>query len=256
MNATQTLFKSSFDAGRAWLRPAAWWGYGAGTESAPPVAAAPPAAPGAALVPIRTLGPDARGLIAAHILALDGADRYARFGYAANDAQIQTYVAQLDFERDQVLGIYDRSLALIAVGHVALVANADHPGCAELGVSVLKSARGRGLGGCLLARASMLARNQGMPRLWIHTLSENTAMLKIARRAGAVVQRDGSESQACLALPHAGWDSRMAQLVEQQYAEVDYRIKLQAKGFSDVLGRWQTRRCSAVRPRAKAAVDA
>src|SRR6266702_3333280 len=52
--------------------------------------------------------------------------------------------------------------------------------CAEFGVSVLKKARGRGYGSRLFDRAVMHARNEGVELLFIHALSENTAMLKIA----------------------------------------------------------------------------
>lgn len=71
--------------------------------------------------------------------------------------------------------------------------------------------------------------------VFIHALSENTAMLKIARNAGATVERDGSESEVYLALPPANLDSRVSEIVEQQWAEMDYRLKKQAKQFWDFL---------------------
>jgi len=79
------------------------------------------------------------------------------------------------------------------------------------------------------------ARNEGVRMVFIHALTENTAMLKIARNAGAVVHRDGSESEAFLELPPASLDTRMTEMVEQQFAEVDYQIKRQAKQFWDFL---------------------
>ena len=101
---------------------------------------------------------------------------------------------------------------------------------------MLKSARGRGYGARLFERAVMHARNEGVSMVFIHALSENAAMLKIARNAGAVVQRDGTESEAFLQLPPANLDTRMTEMVEQQYAEVDYQLKRQAKQFWDFLG--------------------
>ena len=94
----------------------------------------------------------------------------------------------------------------------------------------------------LFDRAVMHARNHGVNMLFIHALSENTAMLKIARNAGATVERDGSESEAHLYLPAPSLDSRMAELVARQYAEVDYSLKKQAKQFWDVLARLQALR--------------
>ena len=71
--------------------------------------------------------------------------------------------------------------------------------------------------------------------LFIHALSENTAMLKIARSAGSVLERAGSETDAYLRLPPATLDSRVAEIVEEQLAQTDYRLKAQAKNFWDFL---------------------
>ena len=122
------------------------------------------------------------------------------------------------------------------MAHLAYTTLPGHQNCAEFGVSVLKSARGRGYGARLFERAVMHARNEGVSMVFIHALSENTAMLKIARNAGAVVQRDGTESEAFLQVLPANLDTRMTEMVEQQYAEVDYQLKRQAKQFWDFLG--------------------
>ncbi len=186
------------------------------------------------LVPIRSLGVNHRGRIARHLLALDAHDRYLRFGYAANDEQIARYAQSLDFERDEIFGIYNRRLDLIAVAHLALMADAGAAKCAEFGVSVAKSARGRGYGARLFDRAAMHARNEGVSRMFIHALSENHAMLKIALNAGATVQRDGAESEAHLQLPPATLDTRLTELWSEQLAQTDYHIKAQVKQFRDL----------------------
>lgn len=198
-------------------------------ESQDPKAAAP------VIVPIRSLGPGHRDRIAAHLLALDEQDRFLRFGYAANDEQIRRYVEQLDFDRDEIFGIYNRKLELIAVAHLAFMQDADAPACAEFGVSVTGRSRGRGYGSRLFERAVMHARNEGVELLFIHALSENVAMLKIARKAGARLERAGSETDAYLRLPPATLDSRVSELVEEQLAKTDYRLKVQAKTFLDFL---------------------
>ena len=188
------------------------------------------------MVPIRSLGANHRARIARHLLALDRHDRYLRFGFAANDDQIQRYADGLNFERDEIFGIYNRRLELIAVAHLAFCADTQPGDCAEFGVSVLESARGRGYGRRLFDRAAMHARNQGVSRMFIHALSENTTMLRIARNAGATVERDGSESEAHLLLLPATLDSRWTELVAEQLALTDYRIKVQVKQFRDAMG--------------------
>ncbi len=179
------------------------------------------------IVPIRSLGANHRGRIALHLLSLNERDRHLRFGYAAHDEQIQRYVDGLNFERDEIFGIYDRKLHLLAVAHLAY--GDLHMTCAEFGVSVLAKTRNRGYGAQLFMRAAMHACNEGVKTMLIHALSENAAMLKIAKNAGASVQRDGVESEAYLQLPQASLNSRLSEVVQQQFALADYRLKLQAQ---------------------------
>lgn len=222
---TNNWFKASWDAGKCLLSPAVQH---AAAEKGHAVKAP-------VIVPIRALGPTYRERIAQHLLQLDPADRYLRFGYAANDEQVRRYAEQLNFERDEIFGIYNRNIELIAMAHLAFSVDPQYASCAEFGVSVLSPARGRGYGARLFDRAVMHARNQGVSMLFIHALTENTTMLRIARNAGAVVERDGSESDAYLTLPPATLDTRMSELVEQQFAEINYVFKTQAKRFRDFL---------------------
>jgi GNAT superfamily N-acetyltransferase len=194
------------------------------------------------LVPIREVASHERERITEHLLGLDGRDRYLRFGYIATDDQIRRYVAGLDFDRDRIFGIYNRRLQLIAMAHLAFALNPEYTACAEFGVSVQAKARGRGYGQRLFERAVMHARNQGVHMLFIHALTENTVMLGIAQKAGARVERDGSESEAHLLLPAATLDSRVNELWESQFAEANYVIKQQAKRFHDFLRRVQLTR--------------
>ena len=187
------------------------------------------------MVPIRSIGPSHGERIAVHLLALDPHDRYLRFGYAANDEQIRRYVSGLNFERDEIFGIYNRRLELIAMAHLAFSADPRLKSCAEFGVSVLARARGRHYGSRLFDRAVMHARNEGVDMMFIYALSENTAMLNIARKAGATIERDGSESEAYLKLPPADLDSRVTEMALEQIAQTNYRLKVQAKQFWDLL---------------------
>ena len=190
---------------------------------------------GGAVVPIRSIGPAHLERVRAHLLALDPHDRYLRFGYSANDEQIGRYVDGLKFERDELFGIFNRKLELIAMAHLAYSVDPQCTSCAEFGVSVSRQARGRGYGSRLFERAVMHARNEGVSQLFIHALSENTTMLRIARKAGAAIVRDGSESEAHLHLPPADFDSRMTELVNEQMALTNYHLKVQARQFWDGL---------------------
>ncbi len=194
------------------------------------------------MIPIRSLGSAHGQRIAAHLLALGPQDRYLRFGYAASDAQIRRYVDGLDFERDEIFGIYNRHLALIGMAHLAFSIDPELKSCAEFGVSVLAHARGRGYGERLFERAIMHARNEGVEMMFIHALSENTAMLSLARKVGALIERDGSESEAYLKLAPADLDSRMSELLQEKLAQTNYRLKRQARKFRHFLVRLQDMR--------------
>jgi hypothetical protein len=64
-------------------------------------------------------------------------------------------------------------------------------------------------------------------------------MLRIARNAGAVVEFEGTESEAFLRLPQASVNTRVTEMLEEQLAQTDYRLKVQAKQFRSFLASMQ-----------------
>jgi len=180
-------------------------------------------------VPIRSLSARHRPRILAHLLALDANDRYLRFGYAAADDQIRRYVERIEFERDEIFGVFNRRLDLIALAHLAYEPSVDsepeRASAAEFGVSVAVRGRGRGYGARLFDHAVLRARNRGVDTIVIHALSENAAMLKIVRNAGATIERTGVDAEAHLRLPPENFASIREGLVEQQLGELDYQFK-------------------------------
>ncbi|MBV8605783.1 MAG: GNAT family N-acetyltransferase [Pelomonas sp.] len=191
-------------------------------------------------VPIRPLSARHRRRILEHLLSLGARDRYLRFGYAASDEQVARYTERLDFGRDELLGIFNRRLELVAMAHLAYDPAPQRPGrpaMAEFGVSVHARARGKGVGQRLFDRAALHARNRGVGTLFIHALSENTPMLRIARRAGAKVEREGAESEAWLRLPHDTLSSHVDEALERHLAEVDFEFKRHLR----TLRRWRER---------------
>jgi RimJ/RimL family protein N-acetyltransferase len=181
---------------------------------------------------VRSLSARHRTKIAAHLSSLGEQDRYLRFGYVASDNHILRYVEQIDFDRDEVFGIFNRRLRLVAMAHLASLApvgaDMQRPGSAEFGVSVAPHLRGRGIGARLFDSACLHARNRGIDTLIVHALTENKAMLRIARSAGATLEYDGPDSTASLRLPPENLASHWSQMVEVQAGEVDYGLKSQA----------------------------
>jgi GNAT superfamily N-acetyltransferase len=197
------------------------------TERAVHQSAAPETRPPARRwIPIRSLAERHRPRILAHLLALPGGDRYLRFGYAASDAQIARYADLINFAHDEVFGVFNRRLELIAQAHLAGLPDASE---AEFGVSVLPKARGRGYGARLFDHAVLHARNRGIDTLLIHALTQNTPMLRIARSAGASVESSGGDTLARLRLPPDTLRSHLDAFLESSAAEVDYRLKSQGK---------------------------
>ena len=174
-------------------------------------------------VPIRTLHEWHRPKMRAHLLALDSADRVLRFGHLVSDERMLSYAAQIDFGRDHVFGSFDRRLALVSMGHLAIDKSI---GTGELGVSVLSRGRGRGLGSQLFDHAVTYARNRGLHTLYLHVARENAPMLAIVQRADAVIDFDGSEAVAAVPLAADTLGTQIEELLRHQAAEFDYRVKL------------------------------
>jgi GNAT superfamily N-acetyltransferase len=171
-------------------------------------------------IPIRELSRLDRVSLEPHFLALGAEDRRLRFGVPINDDAVRAYVARIDFERDAAFGVYDDALQLVGAAHVARGA-----GHAELGVSVLPGHRGRGIGGALLARAHLRARNWGVRALFMHCLAENGAMMHLARKQEMEIVIGSGEADAWLQLAPADASSHFGEVFAQRVALFDYALK-------------------------------
>ena len=160
-----------------------------------------------------------------HFLALAGEDRRLRFGASLNDFAVRAYVKGIDFERDAVFGVLDDELRVIGAAHLAR-----SNGHAELGVSVLPGQRNRGIGGALLGRAHTHARNWGVRALFMHCLTENSAMMHLARKQRMEIAADTGEADAWLKLSPADASSYMSAVFDERAALYDYVLKSQLAG--------------------------
>jgi GNAT superfamily N-acetyltransferase len=179
-------------------------------------------------LPIRLRESD-RGALETHFLCLGAEDRRLRFGGPIADEGLRAYVARIDFERDGVFAVHDDDLRLVAVVHVAF-----SEASAELGLSVLADARGEGLGNALLTRAVMHLRNRGSPEVLVHCLTENAAMMHLARKNGMRIIPAGSESDARLAIDPPTPHSQFAEWLQDNQASVVQSVRRNAR-FSRTL---------------------
>lgn len=186
---------------------------------------------------VKELGERDRHRVRKHFLALDKEDRLLRFGQPLGDEQVVDYVNRLDFRRDTIYGVYNRTFRLDAVAHLAFAPRSSAPGnpstekemIAEFGVSVLSHARGHGLGSALFERAAIHCRNNDVDTLYMHYLTRNKAIMHIAKKAGMEVERDYSESEAHLRILPASPGSVLQEALQEQFATFDYAIKAQAR---------------------------
>ncbi|MGN6316174.1 GNAT family N-acetyltransferase [Trinickia sp.] len=165
----------------------------------------------------------------AHFLALGEDDRLLRFGQAAPDHVVENYVRSIDFTRDKVFGVYNDRLELVGVGHLAYLPAEGEQRTAELGVSVLESSRGIGVGSKLFARAAIHGRNTRVTTLYMYCLSRNTTMMHIAKKAGMKIEYAYGSADAYLTLPPADQASIISEMLQEQAAVFDYAIKRQAR---------------------------
>ena len=163
-----------------------------------------------------------RAALERHFVTLDGDDRRLRFGIALSDAAVRSYARRIDFERDAVFGVFDDDLHLIGAAHLARSA-----GSAELGVSVIREHRQKGIGAQLLARAHTRARNWGVGTLFMHCLAENRAMMRLARKQRMEIVTQAGEADAWLKLPPADASSHFSEVFAQRVALFDVALKTQ-----------------------------
>ena len=196
-------------------------------------------------VPIKALGERDRRRMLRHFLSLERPDRILRFGSFMGDEQVTKYVNGIDFQRDMVFGVYNRAFRLAAVGHLAFsprqpssdgVTEKDR--VAEFGVSVLKSARGLGIGSKLFERAAIVCRNQDVDTLYMHCLSSNQTMMHIAKKAGMEIHRDYGEADAYLKLGPANPASVLAEAMQEQLATLDYALKANVRRATKLLDKF------------------
>jgi GNAT superfamily N-acetyltransferase len=173
-----------------------------------------------------------------HFLTLEADDRHLRFGSPTSDAVIERYVANLNFNRDALFGVFNDALDLVGIAHLAYVPSAkDSQRSAEFGVSVLHDSRHRGLGAALLARATVHARNTHIDTLFVHCLAKNKAMMHLAQKLGMRVEFACGDADAYLILPPANAQSILHEASQEQMADLDYALKANLKQ-SKQIWRW------------------
>jgi len=135
-----------------------------------------------------------RAALEAHFLALDGADRRLRFGSPVRDEVVRGYVARINFARDGLFAVQDDDLRLRRVVHVCVRRRV----CRARPVGARRPCAAWAWAAPLFARAVTHLRNRGATEVFVHCLSENAAMMHLARKHGMRVIPAGTEPRRAL----------------------------------------------------------
>ena len=147
------------------------------------------------------------------LLRLGRDDRALRFGAAVGDAGIEAHCRSLGQAGPgvRVIGAFEER-RLIAAAELWFSAGPPPRSC-EVAIAVDAPWRGRGIGGVLLGRAVLAARNRWTDRLRLSCMLENRRMQRLARRFTHELRvREGS-AEAEIRLPHPSWPSLWAEAV-------------------------------------------
>jgi RimJ/RimL family protein N-acetyltransferase len=181
-------------------------------------------------IPVRELHAGHREEILQHLLQLNDEDRRLRFGTQTPDEVIVNYVEHLNFNKDNVFGIFDLNLKLIGIAHLAYLPEIKAQArAAEFGVSVLPEGRSQGLGTALLKRSAVHARNTRIETLYVHCLANNRAMMHLAQKANMRVEYAYGDADAYLKLLPASPASIVEEAANEQWADMDYALKANLK---------------------------
>lgn len=143
--------------------------------------------------------------ILAHYRALDDSDRRMRFCATVGDERLVRHVEELPDRADFTLIAIDGPLwttPLGAAGPVrALVELAIAGTEAEIGVSVDRNLRRRGIGTYLTQTAGFLLSRRGARTLRAYTLPGNASMIALGQRVGARIDQCDGEVEITFSVP-------------------------------------------------------
>lgn len=132
-----------------------------------------------------------------HLRALDAEDRRMRFCTSVNDGHVVRHAEELPDRSSFALAAHDGPLwsgPFHRPGPIrALAEFSVHGLAAEIGVSVDRSLRRRGVATYLIQTSARLLQQRGVKRIIAYTMAENRSFLTLARKAGAEVAWDAGE---------------------------------------------------------------
>ena len=135
--------------------------------------------------------------ISQHLLKLNNEDRYSRFGQILTNERITDYVMKINLNRDLAFCIRKKSITkdgendIIAFAHVAFYSDNGWI-VADLGLSVDKEIRSKGLGKDLIFHCIGIAKQRLVKDFYIHTMRSNAPMYSLMKKisSNVILEKD------------------------------------------------------------------
>jgi GNAT superfamily N-acetyltransferase len=176
---------------------------------------------------VRLSLPRDRFALEAHFAALSTKDLCNRFCHSIKPEAVTKYLDQWSVAGIPSYGVFDPDRGLVAVSQLAQSADE-----LEVGLSVLRTYRRKGLALALLHRCASYARARGLKALIIHCLTDNIPMLSLARRIGMTIEISNGAADGHLTLRAATAIDFWRQIADDQESL--------AKSIADSVGKsWQ-----------------
>jgi ribosomal protein S18 acetylase RimI-like enzyme len=168
-----------------------------------------------------------------HLILLDLEARHWRFGYAASDSAVETYVSNIRSE-DLILGIRSTvSDSVVASMHLAF--DTEHK-TAEMGISTLPESRRQGYAERLMRYSVDILRNRDIKQLYSVCLPDNTPLLKLLHKLNIpAVYNNNGDKEVRIVIPMAGIDSILNEINNERLIIIDKTMRPWSKLWGTIL---------------------
>lgn len=138
-----------------------------------------------------------------HFKELDQESRYNRFCSSTNDSLLELHVSKLQIDKYGYFGIFNEELKMIGLGECVFFQSKDKKDEteAEVAFSILKEYQGNGLGNKLLKRLIRFAKINGIEKLQMYCLRNNSKVIHLCKKYGLKTEVTPYESNAYIEMP-------------------------------------------------------
>ena len=149
------------------------------------------------MIIVKMLGSWAKEEIIKHLIGLDDDSNRLRFGVRKSEESIKQYVEGINFTSDRLYGAFDGNVNMVGFIHIA---NMTKKNVVEIGISVDSRYRKLRIGSKLFRKAVNYCKLYNIRTLYSFCLTENSAMMRMAKRENMVIDRFAGEAEAHMSI--------------------------------------------------------